>query len=132
MTQSQINPFDYVKQISQGKKDLMVDEITEKAYVPFLTNRALSYHLDCVMFANEMNRRHHLDKKLQYSYLINTVRGRKRPYAKWSKAEIPDDLECVKLVYGYSNSKARQILSLLTPEQLADLRKITDIGGATK
>lgn len=123
------SPFDFVNQISHGKNDIIVDEITEKAYVPFLTNRALSYQQDCVMFANEMNRRHHLDKKLQFSYLLNTIRGRKRPYVKWSKAESPDDLECVKLAYGYSDAKARQILPLLTPKQLADLKKITDTGG---
>jgi hypothetical protein len=127
-----INPFDYVNQISYGKKDLIVDDISEKSYVPFLTNRSLSYHQDCVLFANEMNRRHHLDKKLQFSYLINTVRGRKRPYVKWSKAESPDDLECVKLAYGYSDAKSRQILPLLTPEQLADLKRITDTGGIIK
>lgn len=129
---SKINPFDYVNQISYGKKDLIVDDLSEKAYVPFLTNRSLSYHQDCVLFANEMNQRHHLDKKLQNSYLLNTIRGRKRPYVKWSKEEVSDDLECVKLAYGYSDAKARQILPLLTPEQLADLKQITDTGGAIK
>ena len=71
---SNTNPFEYVNQILYGKKNLIVDDLTEKAYVPFLTNRSLSYHQDCVLFANEMNRRAHVDKKLQYSYLINTIR----------------------------------------------------------
>ena len=127
-----LNPFDYVNQIMYGKKNLIVDDLSEKSYVPFLTNRSLSYHHDCVLFANEMNQRHHLDKKLQFEFLINTVRGRKRPYVKWSKVEKSDDLECVKIAYGYSDAKARQILPLLTPEQLADLKQITDTGGAIK
>lgn len=124
-----MGPFDYVNQIIYGKQDLMVDEITEKAYVPFLTNRGLSYHQDCVLFANEMNHRHHVDNKLQFHYYLNTIRGRKRPYVKWSKAEQSDDLECVKRAWGYSDAKARQILHLLTPKQLADLKQITDTGG---
>jgi len=60
-----MNPFDYVNEILQGKKQLIIDDASEKAYVPFLTNRSLSYHLDCVMYANEMNRRHIIDSKLQ-------------------------------------------------------------------
>lgn len=129
MKQINSSPFEYVNQILYGKKNLIVDDLTEKAYVPFLTNRSLSYHQDCVLFANEMNRRAHVDKKLQYSYLINTIRGRKRPYVKWAKPEKPDALACVKLVYGYSDAKARQVLSLLSDEQIAHLQDITSIGG---
>lgn len=82
-----MSPFDYVKEILQGKKQLIVDELTEKEYVPFIVNRSLSYHQDCVFFANEVNRRHHLDKKLQNDFLLNTVRSQKRPFAKWIKSE---------------------------------------------
>ena len=71
------NPFDYVNAILQNKKQLIVDEITEKDYNPFLTNRSLSYHKDCIMYANEMNRRHFVDKKLQNDFLLNTVRSQK-------------------------------------------------------
>ena len=80
-------PFDYVNAILQSKKQLIVDEITEKGYTPFLTNRGLSQHKDCVLFANEMNRRHGLDKKMQNDFLINTIRSTKRPFAKWAKSE---------------------------------------------
>jgi hypothetical protein len=127
-----MTPFEYVNQILYGKKNIIVDDISEKGYVPFLTNRSLSYHQDCVLFANEMNRRHHLDKKCQFSYLINTIRGRKRPYVKWVKSESPDALECVKLTYGYSDSKARQVLSLLTDEQIGQLQDLTTTGGVIK
>jgi len=70
-----MSPFDYVNQILQGKKNLIVDEVTEKEYSPFLTNRSLSYHMDCLMFANEMNSRHFIDKKMQNDFLLNTIRS---------------------------------------------------------
>ena len=127
------NPFDYVNQILQGKKQLITDEATEDAYVPFLTNRSLSQHKDCVLFANEMNQRHNLDKKMQNDFLLNTVRSVKRPFAKWAKSEKQnDDIECVKLVYGLSDSKARDALRLLTKEQIQQLKKETFTGGLGK
>ena len=89
------NPFDYATAILQTKKQLIVDDLTEREYQPFLVNRALSQHNDCVMYANEMNRRHHLDKKMQNDFLLNTIRSMKRPFAKWAKAEKNDDLECI-------------------------------------
>ena len=126
------NPFDYVNQILQGKKNLIVDEITEKEYNPFLTNRSLSYHYDCVLFANEMNQRPFLDKKLQNSFLINTVRSRKRPFAKWIKSEKSEDLECVKKYFNYSDMRAREVLSLLSEEQIQELKEKTETGGLRK
>jgi len=126
------NPFDYANQILQGKKQLIVDEVTEKAYEPFLTNRALSQHKDCVLFANEMNQRHHLDKKMQNDFLLNTVRSMKRPFAKWAKSEKNDDIAYVKLVYGLSDSKARDALRLLTKEQIQQLKEETFTGGLGK
>ena len=123
------NPFDYVNQILYGKKDLIVDELTEKDYIPFLINRSLSYHKDCIIYANEMNRRHFLDKKLQNHFLINTIRSHKRPFAKWVKSEKSEDIECVKLVYGLSDSKAREALRLLSDEQIQQLKEKTNTGG---
>lgn len=127
-----MNPFDYVNSILQNKKNLIVDEETEDAYVPFLTNRSLSYHNDCIMFANEMNRRPSVDKKMQYDFLINTIRSKKRPFAKWVKPEKDDDLACIKQVYCLSDTKAREALRLLTKEQIEKLKEKTDIGGLRK
>ena len=124
-----MNPFDFVKEILQGKKQLIVDDLSEKEYNPFIINRSLSYHKDCVMYANEMNRRHFLDKKLQNDFLLNTVRSQKRPFAKWIKIEKSDDLECIKQVYGFSDSKAREALRLLSKDQIQQLKEQTDIGG---
>ena len=126
------SPFDYVNQILQGKKNLIVDEITEKEYNPFIVNRALSYHFDCVLFANEMNRRPFLDKKLQNSFLINTIRSKKRPFAKWVKSEKSDDIEYIKRYFNYSDTKAKEVLRLLNDEQIQQIKEKTEIGGLRK
>ena len=123
------NPFDYVNSVLQNKKNLIVDELTEKDYQPFLVNRTLSYHKDCIMYANEMNRRHLADKKLQYDFFLNTIRSQKRPFAKWVKAEKSDDLECIKQVFGLSDQKARDAMRLLSNEQIQKLKEQTDTGG---
>ena len=94
-----------------------------------MVNRSLSYHYDCIAYANEMNRRHFLDKKLQNDFLLNTVRSRKRPFAKWVKSEKSEDIECIKLVYGLSDSKAREALRLLSDEQIQQLKEKTETGG---
>ena len=126
------NPFDYANSILQNKKNLIVDELTEKEYQPFLINRTLSYHKDCVLYANEMNRRHLTDKKLQYDFLLNTIRSQKRPFAKWVKAEKSEDLECIKQVFGLSDQKAREAKRLLSNEQIQKLKEQTDTGGVRK
>ena len=127
-----MSPFDFVNQILQGKKQLIVDDLTEKEYNPFIVNRSLSYHKDCVLYANEMNRRHFLDKKMQNDFLLNTVRSQKRPFAKWVKAEKSDDLECIKQVYQFSDSKAKEALRLLSKEQIQQLKEKTQTGGLRK
>ena len=109
----------------------MVDDIAEKAYNGFMVNRGLSYFYDTVLLANEMNRHHHLDGRLQFDFLINIVRKQKR-FSKWLKATKTDDLETVKEYYGYSNEKARQALTLLNDAQLEELRKKVYKGGKSK
>ena len=123
-----MNPFEYMNSINYTKKDIMVDDITEKSYNPFMINRSLSYFQDTVFFANEMNRYHHLDNKLQFQFLINIIRKRKR-FSKWNKPELDSDMDVVKEYYGYSNEKARQALTLLTPSQIEELRKKVSKGG---
>ena len=87
-----MNPFKYLNEINYGKRNIMVDEETEKAYVPFVINRSLSYFPDTVALANEMNRYGHLESRLQFAFLINTIRKRKR-FSKWIKPEIENDVE---------------------------------------
>ncbi len=126
------NPFDYVNAISTSKKQLIVDEITEKAYLPFIVNRALSYHLDTLFQANEMNQRHGASKHSQFQYLINTVRAKKRIPAKWHKQSSDADVDLVMRYYGYSQAKARQALDLLSAENLEIMKRLTDEGGRGK
>lgn len=126
------NPFEYSNQILHGKKNLIVDEQTEKDYNPFLVNRSLSYHYDCILYANEMNIRPHMDKKMQNSFLINTVRSKKRPFVKWAKSEKNEDIACIKTIFGYSDSKALEALSLLSKEQIQQLKEKTNTGGLRK
>ena len=123
-----MNPFDYVNAINYSKKDIMVTREDEKAYASFMVNRSLSYFSDTVAIANEMNKNHHLDSRLQFSFLINIIRKRKR-FSKWVKPELENDLELVKTYYGYSNEKARQILSLLSPSQIKQIKEKVNKGG---
>lgn len=126
-----LSPFDFLSAINDTKAPLIVDDITEKAYNGFMVNRGLSYFQDTVLMANEMNLNAHLDKKLQFDFLVNIVRKRKR-FSKWAKAEVVADLEIVKEYYGYSNEKARQALRLLTDEQITQLRTKLSKGGRRK
>tara|TARA_B110000196_G_C20712197_1_gene460188 strand:+ start:138 stop:515 length:378 start_codon:yes stop_codon:yes gene_type:complete len=123
-----MNPFEYLNSINNTKKDIMIDDIAEKGYNSFMVNRGLSYFADTVVIANEMNRNHHLDARMAYDFLINIVRKRKR-FSKWIKPETVSDVEVVKEYYGYSNEKARQALSLLTSDQINELKKRVYKGG---
>lgn len=123
-----MNPFNYVNSINLSKKDIMQSPEDEKSYNSFMVNRSLSYFSDTVVIANEMNKYHHLDSRLQYQFLINIVRKRKR-FSKWVKPELENDLGSVKEYYGYSNEKARQILPLLSPSQLREIKDKVNKGG---
>lgn len=126
------NAFDYVSAINFTKKDLMTDtdndELAEAGYVPFLTNRSLSYFPDTIMYANEVNMHQHLDNKLQFHYLINSIRPKKR-FSKWAKRQDSDDFEAVKEYFKYNNAKTEQALTLLSPDQINIIRKRLNTGG---
>ena len=123
-----MNPFEYCNAINYTKKDIMTDDIAEKAYSPYMVNRQLSYFPDTVLAANEMNRNHHIDNRLQFDFFINIVRKRKR-FSKWFKPELISDLDAVKKYYGYSNEKVRQVLTLLSTEQINELKNKVAKGG---
>lgn len=126
------NPFDYIAAINQSKKNLMRgsenDDLAEKDYVPFMANRALSYFSDTVGMANEMNMRHHADKKLQFEFLLNIVRPKKR-FSKWEKKNSGGDLALVKEYFGYSDTKALQALTILSDEDIRIIRTKLEKGG---
>lgn len=123
-----ISPFDFINSIHYTKENLIVDEWSEKQYNPYIINKGLSYGHDTVIPANEMNSRPHLDKILQFHFLINIIRPRKR-FNKWIKAEKIDDLEVIKEYYGYSTEKAKQVLPLLNQSSMDEMRKRIIKGG---
>ena len=123
-----ISPFDFIKDINYDKKNLIVDDWSEKQYNPWIINRGLSFSIDTVHPANEMNCRSHLDKPLQNMYLINTIRARKR-FDKWIKIEDDVEVEMIKEYYGYSNEKARQALTILSEEQKRIIKEKLYKGG---
>lgn len=122
------NPFDFVKSVSYDKKDLMVDEVEEKAYQPFLINRALSYHQDSVFLTNEMNVRHGVDNRLQYMFFLNTLRKRQR-FSQWQKPYISKKLDTIKEYYQISTREAKDYVELLSDKQLRDLKNRMKTGG---
>lgn len=122
-----MNPFDFVNSVNHTKEDIMTED-NESDYNSFLVNRSLSYFRDSVLIANEMNRYHHADNKLQYQFLINILRKRKR-FSKWHKQETSHVVDALKRIYNYSDEKARQVLPLLTDEQLEDIIRKVDTGG---
>jgi uncharacterized lipoprotein YehR (DUF1307 family) len=122
-----MSPFDYVDLILRKKKQ--DGDLDFVGYAPFIVNRALSYHLDCVLYAQDMNLYPSADEDMQYQYLLNSIRPMKRKFVPWQKANKDKDIECVKEYFGYSNQKATEALRILTDEQIAEIRKKTDKGG---
>lgn len=127
-----MSAFDYVNSITIGKNNMMRDtendELAEKGYEPFLTNRSLSYHMDTLAHANEMNFHSGLDKRLQYEFLLNSVRPRKR-FSKWVKPEKVAKIEMVQNYFNYSKRKAEQVVDLLSDDDFEQIKKNTYTGG---
>ena len=120
---------DWLNSINFNKNNLIEEDPEAiSSYPPYIVNRCLSGHLDTVLFANEMNRYSNLDKDMQYSFFLYTLRKRKR-FSPWLKKEQVEDLDLVKKHYGYSNEKAKVAVSLLTKTQLEYIRNKHDMGG---
>lgn len=103
--------------------------VNEKDYIPFVVNKALSFHYDCIMHSNQMNMCPNLDKNLQYQYYINSIRSYKRPFQKWIKRETIAEIELIKQYYSCSTEKAKEALSILTADQINIIKKKLDKGG---
>ena len=126
-----MNPFEFIKSINETKKDIMVDDVSEKGYNPFIINRNFSHFNDTVLYANEMNRYHHLDHRLLFDFFINIIKKKKR-WSKWIKPQDINNLELIKQHYGYSNDKAKSVLQLFNNEQIEELKRKGLKGGRTK
>jgi hypothetical protein len=120
---------DWLNSINFTKENLIEnDETLKKDYAPYIINRCLSGHIDCILFANEINMNSHLDKDMQYSFFLNIIRKRKR-YSPWIRKDKVKDLECIKQYYGYSNEKASQVLKILNKSQLDFIKQRLETGG---
>ena len=121
---------DWLNSINFNKNNLIEEDSSiSKEYQPYIINRCLSGHLDCIMFANEMNKYSFLDKDMQYSFYLNTLRKKKR-FSPWLRKEKVTDLEIIKQYYGYSNEKASNALKILTPEQISYIKQRLETGGS--
>lgn len=129
-----MSPFDYLTAINQTKKNIIIDsdnpELAEKLYNPYLTNKGLSYFIDTVHLANEMNKHYELSHNMQFTFLLNTVRKRKR-FSKWHKPEKDEVLDMIVEYYDYSYDKARQVAHLFSDEQIKIIKKSLGKGGTT-
>ena len=120
---------DWLNSINLNKKDLFEENPdAKKEYAPFIINKCMSGHLDTVLYANEMNMSHFLDKDMQYQFYLNSVRKRKR-FSPWLRKDKVKDLDVVKSYYGYSNEKAQQALRILSPEQIEFIKARLETGG---
>ena len=121
---------DWLNSINFNKHNLIEEDSSViKDYPPYIDNRCLSGHLDCIMFANEMNRYPNLDKDMQYSFYLNTLRKKKR-FSPWLRKDKVTDLQSVKQYYGYSNEKASQALKILSKQQLDYIKQRLETGGS--
>ena len=126
-----MTPFDFLNDINYGKKNLMIDDTdhqVEKQYLPYIVNKGLSYTMDTVIYANEMNIRPNTDKKLQFDYLINTIRRNKR-FPKWIKPEEDENIRVIVEYYGYNVQRAKEVLLLHSTKELSQIKEKLNIGG---
>jgi len=120
---------DWLNSINFTKENIIEqDETLKKDYQPYIINKCLSGHIDCILYANEMNLHHSLEKDMQYSFYLNSLRKKKR-FSPWLRKDKVNDLECVKKYYGYSNEKASQALKILNKSHIDFIKKRLEIGG---
>lgn len=117
--------FDIINNISESSKKI---EFHKKDYVPFVVNKGFSYYVDSILYVNEMNTRPGIPHEQHYDYLHSSLRKKKRR-SKWWKKDANNDVELVMSFYKYSQNKAEEVLKILTPEQLSEIRRMTDTGG---
>ena len=111
---------------------LFTDPDRAKDHLPYLVNKALSYHKDTILYANEMNGYPRIDEKLHYDYLYYSIQRKSRPFVPWDKMQKSDEIDAVKSYFKYSTTKAIEALRVLTKDQVAFIVKKTTIGGVSK
>jgi hypothetical protein len=126
-----MGPFDYIKAINKHENIMKNDPFAEKDYTPFLVNRGLSFFQDTILQVNEVNRLHFLDKRLQFDYLLNNIRPRNR-WSKWLKPDKIENLEIVKMYFGFGNEKAKDALEVLSDTQIENIKTHFIEGGVER
>lgn len=124
-----MKPFDFVKSINSSKQYLITNEVEEKEYNPYIVNMAQSLYNDTIFFANEMNLNRHISNKMQYDYYFHSIRKKNR-FSKWPKKLEDDTLSCVMQFYKYNARKAKEVMALLSDEQLQEIKQKLEKGGA--
>jgi len=119
---------DWLNSINHTKENLMEDLSNKKDYPPYIINRCMSAHVDCILYANEMNMHSHLSKDMQYAFYLNGIRKKKR-FSPWIRKDKVNDIDAVKQYYGYSNEKASQALKVLNNTQLNFIKQRLEKGG---
>ncbi len=126
---AKLSPWDFTNSISFNKNDLMEeDPSVEKDYLPFIINTSMSYFSDTIEYSNNMNMNSHLDNKLQYSYYLNSIRPKKR-FSKWAKKVDDENLDAVVKYFGYNRTRAKEVIKLLSPEQIEEMKRKNEGGG---
>ena len=129
------NPFDYIKDVSFNKKDIIRNspdaEVAAKGYIPWITNKTLSYFQDTILYANEMNKYSFLPNQMQFDYFLNSINKRKR-FAEQSKKVTSDDVLIIANYFGYSLKRAEDAMKFLTPQQIKEIKNKSDTGGVGK
>lgn len=129
MNKDEVSLTEWLNSINQSKNNIMIDDPKAEAlYTPFVINKCMSGHLDTILLANQMNMNSHLDKKMQYDFLLNTVRSRKR-FSPWLKKTNDSRLKCIQKYYGFSESKAKEALSILNEDQIKVIENKMNTGG---
>jgi hypothetical protein len=124
--------FDFLDAINNTKEDLLVDDESIKAFPTFMVLRGLSYYMDTVLQANEMNSKPDLSKNMVNDFLIHSIKKKKR-FSKWTKkTETTDDIKLIQEYYKFSFKKAETALSILSKEQLDVIRQKMQTGGKSK
>jgi hypothetical protein len=112
-----------IPSILTTKKNVLQTEEDIKKYPPFIVNRALSNHMDCVLYANEMNLYHELDNDMQYSYFLNSIRPMNRKFQTWNTNNVDETIQYIKKYFGYTNEKAKDVLGILSDKQIAEIKE---------
>ena len=126
------DPFKFINAINSGQDITKDEDFDIKSYQPYMINRSLSYFSDTIIWANEMNANHHLDKQLQFDFLINIIRPRKRYAKKWAKPEKDTNVEVISEYFGYSLQKSKQAAAVLSHDDIQSIQNKINKGGLKK